>query len=480
MADIFDDLLTGRNQGQYRPSSGTNRPSVAGNTGEEQIGKVEMLERNIVYGPDLRRSSVPSGTASASSHPSFVLRSPSGEVFGMSDAMLSRHLLLAGGTGMGKSNTFYHILSQLIRKVPSDAVILIFDTKGDFCRKFYDAKNPRHILIGNEDKYRDYTRAWSIFEELNAYGPLTVSKLEIILKELTAHLFRGRESQNQPFFNLAAADLFVIFTIDYIIHKRGNFNNEDFVKALKKADAKRMIEIINANPRYAYAASYLGDPERLTPQALGVLAFLQSMVSDLFVGIFAEKRRNGTFSMTELVSKGGGRVVFLEYDLSVGDVLGPMYSLLIDQALKTALSHEEDKRPHLYLFMDEIKLAPDLQHIEHSLNYGRSKGIRVCAGIQSVSQIYEVYEQDKGKSILSGFMNCFAFKTLDKESREYTSGRFGQNYSHINYRAGGQYYSVPREGFCVEDWDILKLQVGDAYIDLLGYPPFKFHFSEYQ
>lgn len=484
MGDIFDSYLNGSvstdNSGsQAQTGWNPSGKQSAGNDYDMQ-DRVQLLGRSVIYGPDLRATTIPQVTARAEKHPVVTLSNPQGISFGLNDELLSKHLLMLGGTGMGKSNTFYQIVRQEMRSMPRDSVMLIFDTKGDFRRKFYQPQNSSHILIGNEDIYKNYSYAWNLFGEVLDYGGTSLKTLEIRLKEMTAHLFRGRESETQPFFNLAAADLFVIFVYDYIRHKRGPLTNQSLISTLKRTDAKGMLSIIEDNPEFASAKSYLGNPDKLTAQALGILAYLNSMVSDLFKGIFAEDRQKGPFSISKIIRDGGRKVIFLEYDLSVGEVLGPMYSLLIDQALKTALSMQEDGEPHLYLIIDEFKLLPDLEHIEHALNYGRSKGIRVCAGIQSVSQVYEVYGEDKGKSILSGFMNCFAFKTIDRESREYTSERFGKNYSSINYRSGSNYYSIQREGYAVEDWDILSLGIGDAYVDLLEYPSFKFHFSGYQ
>lgn len=481
MTNIFD-RYTGSSSSVKRgdqESSTINDTSAARtiSCSSDPIGSVQMLERSVIYGPDLRTTTVPRETAVAS--PVLTFQSPSG-TFGMNDELLSKHLLLLGGTGMGKSNTFYQIIRRLMTQLQDDSVIVIFDTKGDYFRKFYNKNNPNHIIIGNEEIYRDISPAWNLYDEvLDIAGGTRISSLEVRLKELATHLFRGRESQTQPFFHLAAADLFVKFAIDYA-RTHQLVSTQRLISALKSTDAKKMLEMIDRNPEFASARSYLGDPGKMTAQALGILAYLNSMISDLFVGIFAENRATGQFSMRKLVHEGKKKVIFLEYDLSVGEVLNPMYSLLIDLALKEALTRQEDGKPHLYLVVDEFKLLPDLQHIENALNYGRSKGIRVFAGIQSVSQVYEVYGEDKGKSILSGFMNCFAFKTIDRESREYTSERFGKNYSNINYSSGANYYSVQREGYAVEDWNILNLGIGDAYIDILGDPPFLFHFSEYK
>ena len=58
--------------------------------------------------------------------------------FGISNEIMSKHTLILGGTGSGKTNLFYHIVSQLKRNLCSDDVLIIFDSKGDFFDKFYE------------------------------------------------------------------------------------------------------------------------------------------------------------------------------------------------------------------------------------------------------------------------------------------------------------------------------------------------------
>lgn len=82
--------------------------------------------------------------------------------FGLSEEMLSKHLLLAGGTGSGKTNLFYHIVKQLKSQMTADDVMLIFDSKGE-------------VLIGNSAQYRKQSDKWNIYEEIIADGKDYVS-----------------------------------------------------------------------------------------------------------------------------------------------------------------------------------------------------------------------------------------------------------------------------------------------------------------
>ena len=56
--------------------------------------------------------------------------------FSINDDILSRHIVMIGGSGSGKTNVFNLTLDQLRRKRNENDVFIIFDTKGDFLRRF--------------------------------------------------------------------------------------------------------------------------------------------------------------------------------------------------------------------------------------------------------------------------------------------------------------------------------------------------------
>lgn len=184
--------------------------------------------------------------------------------------------------------------------------------------------------------------------------------------------------------------------------------------------------------------------------------------------------------MRQAVRKKGGRAIFVEYDLAVGETLTPVYRLLIDQALKEALSRMQ-KSGNVYFIADEFKLLPKLQHIDDALNFGRGLGVRVMAGIQSIDQLYDVYGKEKGAVIASGFGSIFAFHTNDGSSREYITNRFGPNIIIYEYTSSQKnaIATKERDGNTVEAWDQMELGVGQAVIGLGHDAPFLFQFDEY-
>ncbi len=122
--------------------------------------------------------------------------------------------------------------------------------------------------------------------------------------------------------------------------------------------------------------------------------------------------------LRDLVRQKGGRKIFIEYDLSYGELLTPIYSLMFDMAIKEALGRGRSEG-NVYLITDEFRLLPNLQHVDDAVNFGRSLGIRFMIGVQNVEQIYDNYGEERAHSIMSGFLTSFNFRVNDPKSREF-------------------------------------------------------------
>jgi len=70
----------------------------------------------------------------------------------LSDELMGQHILLVGGIGQGKTNAIYHILHSVRRAMTADDVAVIFDTKGDYAKRF---RRPVDIVINDFDQPRD-------------------------------------------------------------------------------------------------------------------------------------------------------------------------------------------------------------------------------------------------------------------------------------------------------------------------------------
>ena len=399
--------------------------------------------------------------------------------FSINDDILSRHIVMIGGSGSGKTNVFNLTLDQLRRKKNENDIFIIFDTKGDFLRRFGRGGD---MVLGNGRDYRKISSRWNLFDDILADGN-SPDDYELNAKELAASLFADRGSASQPFFANAARDIFANVIIYFIRCAEENnerkklLNNRKLVQFFQEANSKIYIEIFSRYRDMKSLISYIGDGTG--GQALGVLGELKSMVNDCFVGVFKDDDQRGRFSMRQAVREKGGKAIFVEYDLTVGEVLTPIYRLLIDLALKEALGRSEKERGNVYLILDELKLLPRLQHLDDALNFGRSMGVKVIAGLQSVNQLYDIYGEEKGIVIAGGFGTIWGFRTSDCVSREYISELFGKNTYCYTY-TGPDHKPVKgeREGYVVESWDQLALKKGQAVIGIADEPdPFLFQFE---
>ena len=401
--------------------------------------------------------------------------------FSLNEEILSKHLLLIGGTGCGKTNVFYHIIDQLKKNMTQNDVMIIFDTKGDFYGKFYDKS--KDCIIANSKQYEQYASIWNIYKDIVADGWDSES-IESNISELSWAIFQEaiESNKSQPFFPNAARDLFAAI-LSYIVRigkddlsfKKDFFNNQALKKYLDMMDAQSIKSMLESESDLAAVLSYIGDGT--SGQALGVFAELQSVVRKLFIGTFA---KDGKFSVRNFVREKQGRTLFIEYDLSRGSVLTPIYQLIFDLALKEALGRARSEG-NVYLICDEFKLLPHLRHIDDAVNFGRSLGVKVCAGLQSIEQLYENYGEARGRNIAAGFSSVFSFKANDIATREDTVGLYGKNIVVEQYKSlENSLKQEKREGNTVEDWEICNLDIGEAVIGLPFVPPFKFKSELYR
>ena len=386
--------------------------------------------------------------------------------------ILSKHIMLLGGLGTGKTNAFFQIVNQLDKKLNSDDVMVIFDTKGDFLKEFYREGD---VVISNDESStgHDGVDYWNIFNEIEKGEHMAESVIEIS-KSLFAEQCKNT---NQIFFPNAAKDIFMACLLHFMRSvppsKRTNKNLISYINGTPTSQIKQRLDSYDD---LRAMKSYIEKED--SAQTQGVMSVLQQVVREVFVGNFA---KTGTLSLKGLVRKKGGRKIFIEYDLSIGKMLSPVYSLMFDMAIKEALGRKRSSG-NVYFITDEFRLLPNLEHIDDAVNFGRSLGIKFMIGIQNVEQIYECYGEQRARSILSGFLTSFSFRVNDAKSREYIQQLFGKNQKVESYLPTNQsrgLVETQREANVIEDWNVANLLIGQAIIGMPNVEPFILRFNEY-
>lgn len=386
---------------------------------------------------------------------------------------LSTGTVAIGATGNGKTTFFFNVLDGIVPYLGDDDVMLIFDSKGDYKDRYYSPSNPDHIVISLKSEDRSFARSWNIFGEMidanGMFGPDT----EMIAGEISKALFKGMESDSQPFFNLAADDIFSKILQTFARDAKGTrdfskLNNESLVDYISSVSNQDLLNRLSKYRDFNYLHSYVGNGQ--SNQALGVYGYLMSMKNKNFISNLRYRMPSGDFSIRRLIREKGRKIIFLEYDINYSEILSNVYSLFFDLAIKEALSCG---RGNTYFICDELNLIPHVSRFEELLNFGRARGCKTLAGLQSVSQLNKNYGEDEADAILAGFLTAICFNCVDYPTRKYIKERFGETFEAYNF--GG--CNITRDGFTVTDADIKNLRIGEAFIDMKGIPPFKVRFT---
>lgn len=426
---------------------------------------------------------VPVWTADKSRSPFVAFQDPKTQrIFGLSRDMLAYGLLAIGAPGTGKTNFLNMTLDRMLATMQPTDVIVIFDTKGDYLETFGSRiPDSVKVVIGNGEAYRRITSCHNIFAEVMPRGNdgklVYVPESDEDVLELCEKLFQSMQSETQPIFPAMAEQVVAAVMIYYMktywrsaqskLNNRELFNffthstNDDLKKILSldyMADQRSCIDYISGKGN----------------QTQGVNSYVGSMLKKMFVGPFAQADPTREFSMRDIMYSGKKKVVFIEYDLRKGQLLAPMYSILIDNALKNALGGRQQAKNNKYFLLDEMLLLPKLEHLSDSLNFGRSLGVKVMCGLQNTCGLEEQYGEAGAKNILSSFQNMVAFRLNDYDTRQFVINRLGENYQNFSLSAQQANLNIQRAGHTVEDWHLLKLENGQAVVSLTGEAPFMF------
>ena len=428
--------------------------------------RVEVLEGGSVQPTPGVAGAEPSATGRMRA----IIRGTEG-VLRFDDELLSRHTLFLGGIGTGKTNAMMQLLAALRARSDPQDVFIVFDSKRDFLAEFYAEGD---AVISNDPDESHGSAVWNAFADVQAGDPRA---REDDVYELASTIFAEElaASGENLFFAAGARDVFAA-AFEALLRTDEAPTNRALRETLD-GSTRQLWDLITAHPDLVGGARYLSG-SGTTPDS--IRAFLQQSVNAAFSGTF---RRDGDFSVRRFVRSKGRRALFIEYDIAAGSRLTPVYRVLIDLAIKEALTLGRARQPgSVYFVMDEFALVPRLQHMSDGVNFGRSLGLKFLVGTQNVEQVLFGYGPELGRTILSGFGTVFGFRLMDDASRDLLRARFGANRKQLITESAVRAQGVRQEtvlGNVIEDWDLTALGIGQVIAALPSGAPFRFAFNRY-
>lgn len=388
---------------------------------------------------------------------------------------LTRGILLLGATGSGKTVALRQMAAQIQRQMGPDDCMVIAEGKDDLRPSLF---RPGDLLLG-QGKFRAQSQRWNALADLTCDG-WSDADLSLNAMEFARQVFAHRKGDSQPFFPDAASILLYVVLLHFLKTARTSpafraeqMNNaglrafflrqsqDQFRTALEGCEDAGAVQMLLGS---------LNQSDNL--QALGVLGEEVLTVLSTFCDVFGEA---GRFSIRRFLRQKGGHTLFLMYDPAYPETQRRVFSLLVNLMLKEATGQRAGTG-RVFFLCDELPAMGPIQLAE-AVNLGRAKNLMCLCGLQTVEQIYKLYGQHNGNTLLAGLRTKLIFAPNDAATRTFAKEAFGtQTRLEILPSAGG---SSLRQimGNVVEDWDLQQLQAGDCICGVPGHPPYRFHIA---
>lgn len=309
------------------------------------------------------------------------------------------HTLLNGSTGAGKSVTLREMVNCAIQR--GDRLIVI-DPDADMYSRF--GKEEDIIL----NPYDERTEGWSIFNEIvtdfdrrNACGSIVPPAEDKASEEWNGYARVLLESVMKI---LSTDNKGEVPTMGDVRKLATIVEVKELKERLKNTDAASM---------FVQGAD----------KALGSARFVLSSRLPIF-----NEMPEGDFSIRDYLANGKGNI-YITWKEDQSTALKPLISAWIDIICTSVLSLEENPNRTMWLFLDELASMDKIRSLEDALTKGRRKGLRVVAGIQSISQLKNIYGKEGATTLMSCFRSLIVMggSKTDAETTEEMSKALGEH-----------------------------------------------------
>jgi len=366
----------------------------------------------------------------------------------------TRHFLVMGSTGSGKTNLMHNLLPQVKQK---EQPAIVIDQTGEMIARYYNPE--RKDIIFNPFDAR--SKNWDFWQDCS-----TSEELERFSKILFSFNRKRSRSYSDPFWEQSAQYVFNDCA-EYLI-RTGNTSLTD----LKRLAIEANLEELQKKLKGTAAERYLNDDSKgVATSILSTLATNAKPISYL-----SDDNTNSTFSLKEHfknIKSGSNAWLFLSTKPSSRELTLPLIACLTELALSELMNIGIDRKRRVWCIFDELASLGNLPAFTPLMAEGRKYGACVVAALQSLNQLYDYYGSYAGSSIFGQFGTCFFFRNTEPAiakmfssmcgsetiTRQQKNTSFGAN----DFRDGVSYQETEKKKELVEYNELASLAVGECY-----------------
>lgn len=320
-------------------------------------------------------------------------------------ARWTRHLLVYGSVGSGKTVILTPVLQQAMSQ---NLKCFVYDVKGDFSARF-----PRAALVS---PWHADSRVWDIAADVR-----TPSQAATF-----AQAFIPEGEGSNRYFSLAAQQL-MIGALRALQNERGrSWGWRDLADRLA---ADRAAFAATLSEHYPKASPLIASEDSTTTASvLSTLAAYTKTIDDLAAawGNNDEKRKSVTLSRWVRDDFNGRRQIIVQAgpDAALTSAyVGAMVRLLETYIISPTLPDDEQNRTLLFLLDELPSLRVDVSAL---VDKGRSKGVVMIMGLQSLLQLRDAVGTNKAQALSSMVGTHVVCRMQLGEDRDQVAGLFGR------------------------------------------------------
>lgn len=308
------------------------------------------------------------------------------------------HFLAAGMTGSGKTTIIAALMKSVlpaIRDCP-DLRAFVYDDKQEYYSLVHGLVGPEHLITLNPLDQRGL--AWDIAADVQD---------EAVARQTATILVPPDPHASQPFFADAARDLVAAAMLALQHQAPGQWTFRDLLLACDSPRLLRALLVKTAAGRNVEQL-YFGN-RKTGSDIVATLRTKTQVYRPLAAGWDSAEERYAVSRWVE-----DRKVLHLANDDQVPDVIGPVNAALVNRLGQLLLARPEGVTDRTWLFFDELREAAQFGGVPSLLNRGRSMGLTLVLGFQSMDGLVARYEEPVAYE-MAGECGCVAWLKLNTE-----------------------------------------------------------------
>ncbi len=320
----------------------------------------------------------------------------------------NRSILFIGKAGAGKTQAFFNLLLQIFK---FNETMIIYDRKPDFWNRFYD-ESKDYLFYPKDER----TLCWNIFNDIKDEDDIDFAIKSIIPVNTEA---------KDPFWDNASRDLLkAVFLKILTFEKPSNKKLIDFLRINSTAD-ELFEELNEITVNNGINLEYYLKSKNTTAS---IMSTFSAHTNKLLRKEFYYE--NGNFNVIDFIANidttNKGKKLFLVQTANESGAYEVYFRLMIDLLIREIKGLLNNSERRIWIGLDEFQSLGKLKEIEEGLAEGRSKGLAILLGTQSLAKVEEIY----GKLLMRSLFQLLSTKIVlqydEPEGAKFLSDFFGE------------------------------------------------------